>query len=443
MFSVKTSLMALAMIASLTCRAEAAVFYPETYKLANGLQVIIVQNRLSPAVAQMVWYKVGAVDDPAGHSGLAHYLEHMMFKGTQNVPSGAFSALIAGMGGDENAFTSHDYTAYHEVVSSENLGAVMALEADRMRALQIDPKEALPERDVVLSERQRRTDNSPQGLFAEKMSAALFPNHLYGRPVIGWASEIAQISPAQASTFYRAHYAPNNAILVVSGNVETADVLRLADATFGRLAPQKDIPARPVLSKTTRPTQARVEMKDSRVKQPSVIQRYVVPSRLAQPAESYALEVLSEILGADEVGILYRHFVMDRKMAAGIDAAYDPISLGPTVFAFGGTPAPGQDVRRLEKEMKAYLRKLARRGIDAKDVRAAQQRLEDSAIFARDRLMAPAEILGASVASGLSVGEVESWPQRIRDVTPEQVNAALRGLLSNPHHVTGILEGAP
>lgn len=440
---LKIGLAVASICVSLPSQGYGAVFYPENYTLANGLRVVIVQNKLSPAVAQMVWYKVGSVDDPRGLSGMAHYLEHMMFKGTADVPSGAFSALIAGMGGDDNAFTTHDTTAYHEIVAAENLGAVMALEADRMRSLQIDPKQALPERDVVLSERQQRTDNSPQGLFAEKMAATLFPNHPYGRPVIGWAGDIARFSPEETRAFYRAHYAPNNALLIVSGNVETADVLRLADATFGRLAASKDVPLRPDLGKVSPPSQPRVEMKDTRVRQPFVVQRYIVSSRRADPPLSYALEVLSEVLGADEVGLLYRHFVMDRKLAAGINASYDPISLGPSVFAFGATPAPGQDIRRVEKEMKAYLRKLARRGIDAKAVRAAQQRLEDSAVFARDRIMAPAEILGASVATGLSVNEVERWPHRIRAVTPDQVNAALRALLANPYHVTGILEGAP
>lgn len=436
------SVLALGLLVAPVNRAQAAVFYPQSFTLGNGMQVIVVQNRLSPAVAQMVWYKAGAVDDPDGHSGLAHYLEHMMFKGTPTIPAGAFSAIVARMGGDENAFTTHDATAYHEVVSSDRLGEVMAMEADRMRHLRIDPAEAVPELAVVMSERQQRTDNSPQGIFNEKMAAALFPDHPYGRPVIGWASEIAQITPAQATAFYNAHYAPNNAVLVVSGNVRVDDVLRLASGTFGRLPVQKITLPRRVSAQVRIPQHKRVEMQDARVKQPFVVERFVVPSQREDRMQAYAMEVLAEALSADEVGLLYRHFVMDRKIATGIDASYDGIARGPGLFALGATPAPGQDVRSLEKEVTAYFRKLARTGLSAKAVAQAKQRLEDLAVFARDRLMAPAEILGGAVVRGVPVAEIEAWPSRIRAVTPAQVNQVLRALVHNPHHVTGILEPA-
>ena len=421
--------------------AEAAVFYPQTFKLANGMEVVVVQNRLSPAVAQMVWYKVGSIDDPKGRSGLAHYLEHMMFKGTKSVGDSAYSRIIAGMGGDENAFTTHNYTAYHVMVSAERLGDAMQLEADRMNNLVIDPKLAMSELAVVISERQQRIENTPQGLFAEKMAAIQFPDHLYGRPVIGWGEDLERITPDDAAAFYRTHYAPNNAVLVVSGNVEVSEVLRLASATFGRM-PACNLAKRPDLRHVTIPNKKRLEMQDPRVTQPIVTWRKIVPTRIEKREESYALEVLVEALSADEVGLLYRHFVMDRKSAAGIDADYEPVSLGKSTFSVAATPVVGGDVRALEKEIKAYLQRLSQRGLQAKDVSAAKQRLEDSAVFARDRLMAPAEILGASMASGLGLDEVERWPQRIRSVTTEQVNAVLRAVISNQYDVTGILEPA-
>ncbi|MGE4351441.1 MAG: M16 family metallopeptidase [Bdellovibrionales bacterium] len=422
--------------------AKAAVFYPHTYTLANGMQIIIVQNRLSAAVAQMVWIKAGSIDDPKGYSGLAHYLEHMMFKGTSTVPVGAFSALIARMGGDENAYTTLDFTAYHEVVAAPHLGEVMQLEADRMESLSLDPNQAASELSVVKSERQQRTDNSPQGRFAEKMAASLFPDHPYGRPVIGWADEIARITPERARAFYRAHYAPNNAVLVVSGNVEVKDVLRLAAGTFGRL-PARPVASRPDLSFTPSHASQRVEMQDARVKQPFVVMRRIVPSRRAALLDSYAYEVLAEALSADEVGLLYRHFVVEQGTATGVDASYDALSLGPSTFSLAATPAVGGNIRALEKDMNAYLYRLARRGLSSQTIQAAKQRLEDSAIFARDRLMAPAEVLGSSVVSGVSVQEVERWPSRIRAVTPRRVNKLFRALIAAQPAVTGILEPAP
>jgi len=422
--------------------AQAAVFSPQTFTLSNGLQVVIVTNRLSPAVAQMVWYKVGAIDDLVDRSGTAHYLEHMMFKGTQEVPAGAFSQILAAQGGDENAFTTHDTTAYHEIVAADRLALVMQLEADRMRNLTLLPDEATPELAVVLSERQERTDNNPAGLFQEKMAAALFGKQPYGRPVIGWRKDIERIAPLDAMRFYRAHYAPNNAVLVVSGNVEVSEVLRLASGTFGRL-PAQPVAPRPTFGALAVPRQKRVEMQDSRVTQPSFIQMISMPSAKQDQRRADALEVLAELLSGGEVGLLYQHFVVQKNSASGIDASYDSLSLGPTLFSLSATPSPKQDVRALEVQVKSFLHRLAAKGVSSRDVAAAKQRMEDSAIFARDRLMAPAQILGRALAVGEPLASVENWPERIRAVTVDDVNKALSAVLARPYQVTGILEPAP
>ncbi len=407
--------------------AEAAVFYPEVKTLSNGLQVVVVPGALSPAVAQAVWYKAGAADDPPGLSGLAHYLEHLMFKDND------YSEKVAAQGGSDNAFTDADATAYHVSVAAERLPLALALEAERMKTLSVSREGAESELSVVLSERQERTDNDPQGLFYEKLRAALFPDHPYGRPVIGWREDIEKLSLKDARAFHDAFYAPNNAILVVSGDVRPAEVFALAAETFGRL------PARGGAKTGALPLpqafiRARIEMKDGRVNQPFFVRLLVAPKNV------HALEVLAEVLSGGEVGLLHRHFVLETKTASGIEASYDPTSRGPALFSLLGTPIPGGDTRKLEKNVEAYLRNLARTGLKAKDVEAAKRRLQDDALFARDRLMAPALVLGQALAVGQTIEDVEEWPDRIRAVTPREVNKALREILASPRQVQGVLE---
>ena len=418
--------------------APAAVFYPETFTLANGLQIVVVPNRLSPAVAQMVWYKVGAADEATGHSGLAHYLEHLMFRGTEAIPAGSFSDLIAAQGGNDNAFTSYDYTAYHEIVAADRLAMVMQMEADRMQNLRITPDSAMPELNVVLSERQERTDNNPQGKFAERVRRALFADHPYGRPVIGWRDEMEKMSIADAEHFYLDRYAPNNAVVVISGNVATADVMRLAAGTFGRVPPRA-VPPRRAFPNVEPPTERRIEMTDPGVQQPQLSVSIVTESFGTNPKASYALEVLSEALAGGEVGVLYRRLVMKRQIASGLDVSYDSGARGAAVYTFSATPQPGQDMKTLEAALNEELRRFARRGLDVATVAAAKERMQRSAIFARDSLMAPGYVFGAALTTGQSVADVEAWPARIKAVTVAEVNAALRQRVSSPFRVTGLL----
>ncbi|NTU76505.1 MAG: insulinase family protein, partial [Alphaproteobacteria bacterium] len=377
--------------------SSAAVFYPETYTLANGLQIVIVSNRLSPAVSQMVWYKAGAVDEEPLGAGLAHYLEHLMFRGTEKIPAGAFSALIAAQGGEDNAFTSHDATAYYETVAADRLPFIMQMEADRMENLRLTSVTAAAELDVVRAEREERTGNKPQGQFAEKMQAALFPDHPYGIPVIGLREEMAKMTPAQAENFYRSHYAPNNAVVVVSGPVDAAEVLRFAEATFGRV-PRRALAPRRVFPQPTVPREKRVTMIDARVQQPHVEIHVVAPSYATQKKnEAYALEVLSEVLTGGEVGVLYQELVVEKNLASGVDVSYDPQTRGPAEFSLIAVPQAGRDVHDVEAALRAAVAKWARRGLDKTKVKKAQERLQREAIFARDSLMAPGQVLGAAL----------------------------------------------
>ena len=418
--------------------AHAAVFTPETFTLANGLQVVVVPNHLSPAVAQMVWYKVGAADEAMGASGLAHYLEHLMFRGTKKIPAGAFSPLIAAQGGRDNAFT-YDYTAYHEVVAADRLAMVMQMEADRMQNLNITPETATPELSVVLDERQERTDNSPEGKFAERINHALFPAHPYGIPVIGWKAEMEKMTPDSAAAFYRHHYAPNNAVVVISGNVDVAEAKRLAAAIYGPV-PARDVAPRSLFPPPQTPHEKRIVAEDAGVQQPQFALHIVVPSYATQQAhEASALEVLAEALGGGEVGELYRRLVVNQKIAASLDVDYDPQARGPATFTFAATPQPDCAMEKFEKAFDKTLRQLAQQGLSASAVESAKDRLRRSAIFARDSLLAPGYVFGMALTTGQSVQDVESWPDHINAVTQADVNAALRTLAANPRRVVGIL----
>ncbi|MDD5586487.1 MAG: pitrilysin family protein, partial [Alphaproteobacteria bacterium] len=360
-------------------------------------------------------------------------------RGTEAVPAGTFSRLIAEQGGADNAFTSHDYTAYYETVAADRFGMIMQMEADRMQNLDINPQTAATELNVVLAERQERTDNSPQGLFAEKVRRALFPQNPYGIPVIGWKAEMEKITPEAAEDFYRHHYAPNNAVVVISGNVDFADVLRLAAGTYGRLPPRA-VPARKPVSFPKKPNETRIVMTDARVQQPHLERHIIAPSYAAgKKDEAYALEVLSEAIGGGEVGVLYRQLVMKQKVASAVETSYDPEARGPADFVLIATPQPGRDIKDLERALDAAVKRLAQQGLDAATVKAAKGRLMRAAVFARDSLTAPGYSFGEALAVGETVKDVENWPARIGAVTAEQVNAALRKLVASPYHVTGLL----
>ncbi|MCL2469262.1 MAG: insulinase family protein [Alphaproteobacteria bacterium] len=424
----------------LPCPLKAAVFYPQTKTLDNELQIVVVENHLSPAAAFMLFYKVGAADDPKGQTGLAHFLEHMMFKGTRDVPKGAFSAKIAALGGQENAYTTKDYTAYHTSLAAERLEDIFALEADRMKNLLLDPQETLRERDVVLNERKERTDNSPQGIFAEKMNEALYGAHPYAAPIIGKKQDIQNFTPQIVRDFYERHYAPSRAILVVSGAVQPQEIFALAQKYFGEIS-APSFAAAPLPVWTREKGTIAVEHKDERVKQAFFVRRWVLPEIKVQSREALAFDVLAELLAGGEVGLAFRHFVLDQNSATSLSASADTLTRGPVSFVLSATPAPDHDVRDLERDVMRFLQELAQKGLTARTVVEAKQRMKDSAIFARDRLMAPAQILGATLAAGYDLSFIEDWPEHIDTVTTKDVHQALQTLLHAPYQARGILEG--
>ncbi len=419
--------------------ASAAVFNPSSFTLSNGLQVVVISNRRAPIVIQMVWYRVGAADDPAGKSGVAHFFEHLMFKGTKDVPPGEFSKIVARNGGQDNAFTSHDYTAYFQRVAKDRLELVMRLEADRMSNLVLSDAVVLPERDVVLEERRSRTGNNPGAQLYEHSRAALYLNHPYRVPVIGWRSELEKLTTADAIAFYRRHYAPNNAILIIAGDVTADEIRPLAEKYYG------PIPARPLAprARAVEPDQRaarRVVLKSAQVRQPSWSRTYLAPSyTTGAGGEAYALQVLAEILGGGATSRLYRALVVDQGVAASASAWYSADGLDSSEFGFSASPRPGTGIDAVETAMVAQIGRLLSAGVTAGEVARAKRALLAGAIYVRDSLRAGPNIFGRALTSGRTIEDVESWPERIDAVTAERVGAAARAVFRDNKSVTSVL----
>jgi zinc protease len=419
--------------------AAAQKFDVESFTLANGMQIVVLPNHRVPAVTQTVWYRIGAADDPRGKSGIAHFLEHLMFKGTKTTAPGEFSKLVAQAGGRDNAFTAADYTGYHQTVASDRLELLMRLESDRMTGLVLDDSEVRSERDVVLEERRMRVDNEPAALLREQLMATLFLNGSYRMPTIGWETEIRRLGTEDALAFYRQWYAPNNAVLVVTGDVDTEEVRLLAEKYFGPIPP-RPLPGRVRLDEPPHRAAARLEMRSARVAQPSWRRLYLAPSYQAGDTQhAYALQVLADILGGGAGSRLYQNLVLNDGVALSAGADYSPTTLGLTTFSVYAVPKAGISMADLEAAVEAQLRQIAEQGVTPDEVRRAQQRMQAAAIYARDSLAGPANIVGAALSTGRTLDDVALWPDRIGVVTPAQIREAARAVFVERNSVTGIL----
>jgi zinc protease len=437
-FAPAPYLLALCLLLAAATGSRAGVFNPETFTLKNGMQVVVIENHRVPVVTHMVWYKVGSADEGPGESGIAHFLEHLMFKGTKKRAPGEFSRILARNGGRENAFTSADYTAYHQTVAVDRLEMVMEMEADRMTNLVLDQQAVTTERLVVLEERRQRTDNNPSARLQEQVNAALFLNYPYRRPVIGWEHEIKALDLVRVIAFYKKWYAPNNAILVVAGDITAEQLKPLAEKYYGV------IPAGPKIERR-RPTEPppsaarRVKLEDMRVRQPSWSRYFLAPSlKTGLTQHAYPLEVLGDILGGGS-GRLYQSLVVDNKIAVSAGSHYGADDLGPGQFVVYASPQPGVGMDKLEESLDAEIRKLLKDGVTDSEVARAKKRLQSQAVFARDSMRAGAHVLGSALASGLSIDDVEKWPERIGAVTVDQINAAARAVLTDERSVTALL----
>ena len=438
LFRLRPTLAAAALFAALL-PARGAEFHAETFKLANGLEVVVLPDHRVPVVTHMVWYRIGAADDPRGKSGIAHFLEHLMFKGTAHISPGEFSKIVARNGGQDNAFTTRDYTAYFERVAKDRLALVMEMEADRMQGLVLNDAIVLPERDVIIEERSQRIDNDPSSLMNEQMNAALFLSHPYGIPVIGWRHEMAGLTREDAIAAYRAHYAPNNAILIVAGDVTGEEVRALAEKFYGRLKPAK-VPPRLRPAEPPPIAARRLVLEDARAQQPSVSRDYLAPSYpIAEGNEAYALDVAAEILGGGGTSRLYRILVEEQKLAAGADAGYDGDAIDASSFSVGAVPREGVSLDVLEAGMDKIIADFVANGPTADELARAKSVMRAAAIYARDNQSTMARIYGVALATNQTIEGVETWPDRIGAVTAEEVKAAAAKYLVMSRSVTGRL----
>jgi zinc protease len=414
---------------------------PATFTLPNGLQVVVIEDHRTPVVTQMVWYKVGSADETPGKSGLAHFLEHLMFKGTAKHPVGEFSQTVLKIGGNENAFTSTDYTGYFQRVPRDQLPKMMEFEADRMTGLILKDENVLPERDVVLEEYNMRVANNPEARLNEQIMAALYLNHPYGRPVIGWHHEIERLDREDALAFYRRFYAPNNAVLVIAGDVDAKEIRPLVEETFGKVASQPSIPVRRIRPQEPEPVAPRtVTLADPHVEQPTVKRYYLTPSAAtAAPGESAALDVLAQLLGNGSNSYLYRALVVDRPLAVAATAAYQGTSLDPTQFSISVAPRPGVEFSTVEQVVDSVIADITQNPVRAEDLERVKTQLIAEAIYAQDNQAVMARWYGGGLTTGLSVEDIRSWPDRIRAVTADQIRAAAQKWLDKKRSVTGYL----
>ena len=411
-----------------------------TYTLDNGMEVVVVEDHRAPVVQQMVWYRAGSADETRGVSGVAHFLEHLLFKATDNLESGEFSEVVAANGGEDNAFTSYDYTAYYQRVAADRLELMMEMESDRMKNLRLSESDILTERDVILEERNQRTDNNPRSLFAEQMNAAQFLNHRYGTPVIGWRHEMETLSLEDALSFYGTYYSPNNAILVVSGDVVPEEVLALAEQYYGVIPANPDLPER---IRTTEPPQTaarRLTYKDARVAQPYVSRSYLAPERDPGDQErAAALTVLAEMLGGGTTSFLAEKLQFDNPTAVWTGAFYSGKALDKTTFDMIIVPSDGVSLSEAEAALDEALAAFMERGVDMEQLERIKMQLRASQIYARDNVDGIGQRYGSALAIGLTVQDVQNWPEVLQAVTADDIMQAARDLFREESSVTGWL----
>lgn len=391
------------------------------FMLQNGMKIIVKEDHRAPTVAHMVWYKVGSIDEVNGLTGISHALEHMMFKGTKKYKAGEFSRLVASLGGRENAFTSRDYTAYYQQVEKSRLEAVMALEADRMNNLQFNKDEFAKEIRVVMEERRWRTEDQPMGLLAESLNAATFMAHPYHHPVVGWMSDLENMTITDIAAWYHRWYAPNNATMVVVGDVDASRVKELAEKYYGKFAKKTLMPTRPQVEPEQRGIR-RTSVK-APAENPYVALAFKVPALrdVEKDDDVYALSVLAAVLDGYDNARLTAKLVRTDKVANSVSASYDEIGRGPSTFTLGGRPAGTTDVVALEAMLRAEVDRIAQEGISEEELSRVKRQIIAGQIYKRDSTFGQAMELGATELSGISHRQLGRIVEKLKLVQAQQV----------------------
>ena len=411
------------------------------FKLANGMQVVVVPDTRAPVVTHMVWYKVGGADEPHGSSGIAHFLEHLMFKSTEKIGIGEFSKIVARLGGNDNAFTSNDATAYFQRVAKDRLPKMMEMEADRMVNLKLTEKEVLTERDVILEERRSRVENNPASILDEQMSAALYQNHPYHIPVIGWMHEIAKLSQADALSFYKKHYAPNNAILVVAGDVTPEGVKEMAEATYGKVKANPEVGALRVRpSEPEQRAPRRVELKDARAGRVTISRQYLAPSYLtSKPGEAEALDLLMKIAGGGTTGRLYKKLVVEDQIASSAGGYFMGSNMDSGKIGVSAVVGDTSTIAKVEAGIDAVFAELKLNLVTPAELERAKKSYIAEYIYESDNQSTMARRYGWGLVVGNTIAQIDAWPKEIAKVTPEQIRDAAVKHLDLKRSVTGTL----
>jgi zinc protease len=410
------------------------------FKLNNGMDVVVVPDHRSPVVTHMVWYRVGAADEPKGTSGIAHFLEHLMFKSTDKIPNGEFSKIISRIGGQDNAFTGHDVTAYYQRVAKDRLRQVMEMEADRMVHLKLIEKEVLTERNVILEERRTRVESNPSAILEEQMSAALYLAHPYRLPVIGWEHEMAKLSRDDAMTFYKKFYAPNNAILVVTGDVTMDEVKKLANETYGAIPPNPDVSAQPRPQEPPHRAARRVHLVDPRAGNPTLYRSYYAPSyKTAEPGEAEALDLVLKVLASGATSRFYRAAVVGEQVASSAGGYYSGAARDSGKITFYAVPADGVSLERAEAVLDDVIAEVKTNGITQAELDRAKKSYLADYIYESDNQASLARRYGWSLTVGRTVKDIEEWPERIAKVTLDDAKKVAAKYLDLRSSVTGTL----
>lgn len=414
------------------------------FKLENGLDVVVIPDHRAPVVTHMVWYRVGAADEAPGVSGIAHFLEHLMFKGTEKIAPGQFSKIIARHGGEDNAFTSQDVTAYFQRVAKENLPMVMEMEADRMSNLKLLEKDVLTERDVILEERRSRIENSPNSLLSEQISAALYLSHPYGIPVIGWMHEMAKLSRKDALNHYKKYYAPNNAILIVAGDVTPDEVKKLADKFYGPVKRGPDLEERERPMEPNPVAPRKVVLEDARAGKLSWQRHYLAPSyKTAPKGDSEALELLMKVAVEGTTSRFYKKLVVADKLASSAGGGYSPSGMDYGSLYVYAVPAKGVTVEQIEKAVDELFDDIRTNGISELELNRARNAYIADYIYGNDSQSGLARRYGFSLSTGWTIKDIESYPDRLKEVGVDDLKRVAEKYLELKASVTGILKPKP
>ena len=415
-----------------------------TYSLENGMDVVVIEDHRAPVAVHMVWYRAGSADEDPGVSGVAHFLEHLLFKGTKTLAPGEFSATVARNGGSDNAFTSYDYTAYFQRIAADRLELMMRMESDRMVNIQLDEDDILTERDVVIEERNQRVENNPSSLFREQQNAAQYLNHRYGVPIIGWQHEMVDLSLNDALTYYKKFYAPNNAILIVAGDVEPDEVHELAKQYYGVIPANPNLPERERAQEPRQMAERRLLFEDPRVAQPYLTRSYLAPERDSGAQEkAAALTLLAEILGGGTTSVLTEKLQFDTQQAVYSAAFYSGSSLDDTTFNLTIVPAAGLSLEDAEAAMDEVISKFIQDGFDSEQLERIKKQIKASEVYAKDDVRGLANRYGRALTQGLTVEDVQAWPDVLSAVTQDDIMAVAKEIFSQTNNsVTGYVEAA-